>query len=120
MVKYPGPSHRRKLSPSQACGVSGEPGRAMTAEELSQSQDHSNQVGREQGNTSSLFPPSHWLPQSEARGQESSDDVVPRNQPPGTQSRAQERVESGSGGPKETTQHTSGEVGAGPGHPARI
>lgn len=69
MVKYPGPSHRRKLSPSQAYGVSGELGRAVTAEELSQSQDHSNQVGREQGNTSSLFPPPTGCSSQKPEGQ---------------------------------------------------
>ena len=62
---------------------------------------------------------SHWLLQSEARGQESSDGVVPRNQAPGTQSRARKRAENGSGRPKKSTPHGSCEVRARPGPPDR-
>lgn len=96
MAKHPGLAITRSCHYPRSVGSGGSLMGAMTTEKLSQSRNCSNQVGRKQGNKYSglLFPPNCWLFQSEARGQESSDDVVPREQGVETGSGSQRRLPS--------------------------
>lgn len=84
--------------------------RARTAEKLFQNQNHSSQVGREQGNKSFLFPPPTGCPTQKAEGKRAQMiwsleiSILGRR-----------RVEHRPGRPMETTQCRSYEVAAGPG-----